>query len=189
MTPQTLDSGVARPPAPAAVRAVYAEVCRSYHGIDEFRAKLLALLPVASGAAISLLLAPAGGVEAAAPYLPAVGVFGLVASVGLYTYELRGVQTCNALIGLGADLERQIGVPGQFTMRPERVGGVIGTTTASFLVYSSVIAAWAFVAVAGVLKAPASYGVAGAVLIAVLAGSTRLKLDPWFEGPRRQRRT
>jgi hypothetical protein len=32
------------------LRAEYTEVCRSYHGISEFRGKLLALLPIVSGA-------------------------------------------------------------------------------------------------------------------------------------------
>ena len=35
--------------------AEYAEVCTSHAGITDFRAKLLALLPIASGAGIALL--------------------------------------------------------------------------------------------------------------------------------------
>ena len=36
--------------------AEYTEVCRSFHGISEFRGKLLALLPIVSGAGISILI-------------------------------------------------------------------------------------------------------------------------------------
>ena len=38
------------------LRVVYSEVCRSYHAIADFRAKLLALLPIASGAGGLLVL-------------------------------------------------------------------------------------------------------------------------------------
>ena len=37
--------------------AAYTELCRSYHAIDDFWAKLLAILPIASGAGGVLLLA------------------------------------------------------------------------------------------------------------------------------------
>jgi hypothetical protein len=41
--------------------AEYQEVCRSHAGITDFRAKLLALLPLASGAGVGLLLAQSDG--------------------------------------------------------------------------------------------------------------------------------
>ena len=91
---------------PTTHHAVYAEVCRSYHGIDEFRAKLLALLPLASGTGIFVMLEP--GSPAGLSYLSAVGAFGLLASLGLYAYELRGIQRCNRLIRIGAPLEEHI---------------------------------------------------------------------------------
>ena len=36
--------------------AEYTELCKTYHAISDFRGKLLALLPIVSGAGISLLI-------------------------------------------------------------------------------------------------------------------------------------
>ena len=54
--------------------AQYTEVCRSYHGISEFRGKLLALLPIVSGAGISLLISKNYSLDSS--HLFAVGIFG-----------------------------------------------------------------------------------------------------------------
>jgi hypothetical protein len=43
-------------PSPETLRAEYSEICKRYGAIKEFRAKLLALLPLASGAGVFLLL-------------------------------------------------------------------------------------------------------------------------------------
>jgi hypothetical protein len=40
----------------AALTSAYAEVCRSYERIDDFRAKLLGFLPLVSGVGLFLLL-------------------------------------------------------------------------------------------------------------------------------------
>jgi hypothetical protein len=53
---------------------VYEQLCNSYRAIDDFRAKLLALLPLATGGGIFLLVGDhtrAGHIE---PYLPGEGV-------------------------------------------------------------------------------------------------------------------
>ena len=39
-----------------ALKIAYEEICKAHDGIAEFRAKLLTLLPIASGAGIFLLL-------------------------------------------------------------------------------------------------------------------------------------
>ena len=57
---------------PENLRSVYGEVCQSYHAIADFRAKLLALLPVASGAGGLLILAEKDAVK---DYLGSIGVF------------------------------------------------------------------------------------------------------------------
>jgi hypothetical protein len=46
------------------IKTAYEEICRAHDGISEFRAKLLALLPIASGAGIFLLLNQIRGQEA-----------------------------------------------------------------------------------------------------------------------------
>ncbi|MCB9106144.1 MAG: hypothetical protein H6633_18155 [Anaerolineales bacterium] len=43
-------------PTPEEIKVLYNEVCRAHEGITDFRAKLLGFLPLASGAAIYLLV-------------------------------------------------------------------------------------------------------------------------------------
>ena len=76
----------------AALRTAYQEVCSSYHGIAEFRAKLLGLLPLASAGIFLLLdnaLLDAANKDFAKQYLGPIGLFGFVVTLGLFFYELR----------------------------------------------------------------------------------------------------
>ncbi|WP_152912386.1 hypothetical protein [Candidatus Rhodobacter oscarellae] len=73
-----------------ALTTVYDEVCRAHDGIADFRAKLLTVLPFASGRGINLLL---GGEDANAnEHLGAIGLFGAFVTIGLFIYELREIQ-------------------------------------------------------------------------------------------------
>ncbi|SRR6266571_890312 len=95
------------------VRTAYDAVCEAFHRIEEFRGKLLALLPLASGTGIFLLLNkdlhPAhDGVRA---YLVAAGLLGFLVTLGLFIYELRGIQRCIVLIDAGKRLEEAMKIP------------------------------------------------------------------------------
>ena len=91
-------------------RAVYQQLCSSYVAIDSFRAHLLGLLPIASGAGIFLLLK--AGIEE--EFLQAVGWFGIVITLGLYAYELYGIKKCHCLIQYGIQMEKDMKIVGQF---------------------------------------------------------------------------
>lgn len=145
-----------------ALRTAYQEICRSYHGISEFRAKLLGLLPLASGAGIFALW----NRPSVAPILLPIGVFGLMVTFGLFVYELRGIQRCNALIDAARDLEAELGVDGQFLRRPPPVAGFIGSTLAARVIYPAVSASWVFLIFARTeifFSPPVPAGVLGAV--------------------------
>ena len=133
---------------PENLRIVYAELCQSYHAIADFRAKLLALLPIASGAGGLLILAEKNVVK---EYLTPIGVFGAAVTLGLFIYELRGIQRCKALITAGKALETEMDIAdGQFGSRPKgHLRGLIGADTAGWIVYLTVLAAWGYLAIAG----------------------------------------
>jgi hypothetical protein len=132
---------------PEDLRAVYSEVCKSYHAIADFRAKLLALLPIASGAGGLLILAEKDTVK---EYLGPIGVFGVAVTLGLFVYELRGIQRCKDLIGAGNALETKMGIDGQFcSRRKAHLGGWVGAETAGWIVYLTVLAAWCYLAIVG----------------------------------------
>jgi hypothetical protein len=126
------------------LRTAYDHVCSDYLAIDDFRDKLLALLPLASGTGIFLLLSN----ESARQYLTAIGTFGFAVSLGLYFYELRGTQYCTHMIAAGKTLEMQLGIPGRFSTRPPQyVAGFISELVAAPVIYGAVLAAWTFVAI------------------------------------------
>jgi hypothetical protein len=126
------------------VRLVYGELCTSYHAIDDFRAKLLGFLPLASGTGIVLLLD-----DKTAAYknaLGAIGVFGFVITIGLFAYELYGLKKCHALIWVGKHLEAKLHVDGHFIYRPRELCGVINEPFAAGIIYPAVMAAWIYLA-------------------------------------------
>jgi hypothetical protein len=137
---------------PDTLRLAYTEACRSHQGIADFRAKLLALLPVASGAGIFLILREQDPKPGAAD-LAAIGLFGFAVTFGLFMYELRGVQHCQALRKQAGRLEGALSVPagcGQFRdVTRSRLMGLVGVEAASWLVYTAVLMSWLYVAVSG----------------------------------------
>jgi hypothetical protein len=151
-------------------KLLYERVCESYHGVDDFRMKLLGLLPVATGSAVFLLLSgdtvvKDDGGHRAAGALAAIGVFGFVFTCGLLAYELFGIKKCHYLLVAGTALERTLKAPGQFRSRPRELAGFINEPFASAIIYPASLAAWAFLALALVSELAAAL-----VAAAVFAG-------------------
>jgi hypothetical protein len=94
--------------------AYYGEVCRSHNAITDFRAKLLALLPIASGTGIGLLATQADG-KIPTGLLVVLGIFGALVTVGLFFYEFHQMDDCQQLRNHGVWIEKQLGIDaGQF---------------------------------------------------------------------------
>jgi hypothetical protein len=164
-------------PAPEVMLAVYGEVCRSYHTIDESRTKLLGILPIASLAGILLLdrdtLFATG--QAAMRQMVGFGSFFAAAfTLALFLFEIRGILRCDHLIKRGKALEESLKVKGQFYVcakqqesadasGPERIFNV---KIAASTVYSLVFAAWFFMA----LKFSFAFSLVGCGLTASLLG-------------------
>jgi hypothetical protein len=128
----------------------YQQLRERHDGIADFRAKLLALLPLSSGTGIALLLRSKSYDDG---QLAVVGVFGAIVTVGLFLYELRGIGHCNVLICRGSDIEQKLDLDdGMWSRRraeSERSPGkrrFVTTTQASWIVYLTVIAGWLYVA-------------------------------------------
>ena len=176
-TPPGEDAATARP---ATLQLLYQEMCRQHTAITDFRAKLLALLPLASGIGALVLLEG----DANTRYFGPVGLYGMAITAGLFIYELRGIQTCITLRRQAAALETALGVPagqGQFRDRPRAaLGGFVGAEGASWVVYLAILASWVYVAGLGFdwwHWIPAVYLVL--LYLAVLAVKWLL---PWWRG-------
>ena len=164
--------------------AAYQQLCSSYHAIDDFRAKLLGFLPLATGTGLFLVLDKLKGGDPAtldkikavdptildklkgidpaiieqlkgidpktASLLQAVGVFGFLITLGLFAYEIYGISKCGALIDAGKKMEvLLLNTPedtrdGPFKSRPQNVACIINEPFASGVIYSAVLASWAF---------------------------------------------
>ena len=150
---------------------VYQQLCSSYHEIDSFRAQLLGRLPLATGAGIGLLYVTNGSLsDETKGFLPAIGLFGFVVTLGLFAYEIYGIKKCHALIGGGRQMEHELGIDGQFSRRPRSVLGIINEPFAAGVIYPAVLAAWTYVAVVFVdwLKG-SGWWIAGLVFLAFFA--------------------
>jgi hypothetical protein len=135
----------------ATLRMVYQEICKTHNAIADFRAKLLALLPIASGAGVFFLLEKLNGGERW--LLIPVGVFGAAVTLGLLMYELRGIEDCTVLRKRGWELEKALMVrweasqfAGWTKAGKRNLADEIG---AAWIIYTTVIAGWIFVAAAG----------------------------------------
>ena len=127
----------------------YEQLCNSYRAIDDFRAKLLALLPLATGGGIFLLVGDHTRAEAIGPYLPVIGLFGFVVTLGLFFFELHGILKCTHLIKAAIKLEQNLEIneeEGQFIGRPLGIFGFINEPFAAGIIYPAVLAAWFFLA-------------------------------------------
>jgi hypothetical protein len=126
----------------------YEEVCKSYHAIHDFRAKLLAFLPLATGlGGVALLSKP----ELQKFYL-SLGVLGALITVGLYIYEARGIQRCHKLKQIAKELEGLLGLnaaTAQFSGEPVPLLNIIREGAAGLVIYLSVFVGWVLVAFYG----------------------------------------
>lgn len=133
----------------------YQEICKSHQAIADFRGKLLGFLPLASGAGLFVLLAKKAE-QIDTTHLPALGIFGCLITVGLFLHELRGIDHCWDLIRRAKDLEQQLGMThGQFTTDfnyYETRFRLVGPAFAAWIIYSTVLLSWLYVAFAPFLS-------------------------------------
>jgi hypothetical protein len=148
-----------------ALIAEYAEVCNNFQMLTEIRFRLLAFLPIGSAAAVVAALVAVmntnipQGMRLAVGF--AISLFGLVATIGLATYNARNNQLYFDLVSRAAAIERSLNLPdGAFANRPgtwQRVvlpGGIeweIDHGTAVTTIYGASISLWLFGAVVFVL--------------------------------------
>lgn len=133
----------------------YSEVGSNFRLLTDIRFKLLALLPIATAAAAAL---KGDGLGIGGLGL---SLFGLVATLGLATYNARNDQLYDELVGRAASIERSLGLPdGAFANRPRpwldvplgrlhwSIDHRIGVTT----IYAASVALWAYGVLAPALE-------------------------------------
>jgi hypothetical protein len=130
----------------------YDQTTRLVQSFTDLRTKMLAFVPTITGAAVGLLGDPRPAEE-----LLGISLLGLVATLGIFVYELRNAQLYDALVQRAKELERLLGLPnvqglhgaaGVLASRPSRW---FAHDRGWALVYSAAIAGWSYLAAWGFL--------------------------------------
>lgn len=170
---------------------IYDQLCTSDRSIDEFRAQLLGLLPVATGAAVLLAAkeAPTLLVSLTRP----LAIFGFLVTVGLFSFELYGIRKCSELIRTRKKLELGQNVQGQFVSRPHGIFNVVNEPFASGVVYSAILSSWTMLWFVQISQgntqhdiqplSPAAWIIAGAVFVSGF--SLTIAWDTFLKGSHR----
>ena len=160
-----------------ATRIVYQEICKTHNGIADFRAKLLASLPIASGAGVFFLFDKLNGSERKL-FIP-IGLFGAVVTFGLFMYELRGIEDCTELRRRAMAMEDVLGVPEEARQFDQGSvsggkGNLVDEIGAAWIIYMTVIAGWIFVGGVGVSSVSDGWPTWGKIVFGVVLGSVYL---------------
>jgi hypothetical protein len=158
-----------------ALRILYEELCKSHDSIAEFRAKLLALLPLASGTGLFAII-KIDDVQKP-EHLLAIGIFGGLVAMALYLYEIRGIQHCTVFTIRARAIESQLignSFEGAFSPIRKPKLPLATNTFAAAVIYPATISVWAYVAFCGIdprlgfepLRVPFSLGLFFLVMVA-----------------------
>jgi hypothetical protein len=130
------------------LQAEYKEVCNNFRLLTDIRFKLLALLPIGTGAGVALATTTTAGASS-----PLIAIFGLVVTASAALYNLRNDQLYNELVARAAQLERLLGLKeGGFAQRPRswQVAGPFEVAHGRiWWIYLGSLAAWLFVILHG----------------------------------------
>ena len=127
---------------------LYQELCKSIHDVDDFRMKLLGLLPLTSLIGIFALGKDslfATQTAASQHLIGFIAIFAAALTLSLFIYEIRGILRCHNLIIRGKAIEDFLGVKGQFCVCKEE-RAFFDAKLAACVIYSTVTTAWIFTA-------------------------------------------
>jgi hypothetical protein len=144
------------------LRLDYDQATELIRTLMDARFRLLALVPTIAGAAVGLL-----GSHPSAAELLAVGLLGLVATVGILLYDLRNTEIFDAMLRHAQALEQLLGlhaprgtqgpdtVLSQFAPPHGRLFGIVtvGQERALGLVYGAALGGWSYLVAWGALRA------------------------------------
>jgi hypothetical protein len=135
----------------------YSEVGANFRLLTDIRFKLLGILPIAAAIAAALK-GNALGIQGFG-----LSLFGLVATLGLATYNARNDQLYDELVGRAASIERSLGLPdGYFANRPRpwldvplgKLRWAVDHRTGVTAIYAASVALWVY----GILAPTLEFG-------------------------------
>jgi hypothetical protein len=144
------------------IRLDYEQTNQLLRTLVDVRFKLLAFVPTIAAFAVGFFGTPRPAAE-----LLAVGLLGLVATLGIFVYEPRNSQLADSLVRRAKDLEQRLGLPsalspegpgGLFTERPAPTRMLMGRLVVAHirglaLVYAAAVSGWGYLVAWGALAA------------------------------------
>jgi hypothetical protein len=121
------------------LRLDYEQTTQLLRSLTDIRFKLIAFVPTFAGASVGFFGRPRPAVE-----LLAIGVLGLVATLGIFLYELRNSQLYAVAAARARDLERRLELSGV---------GLDAHDRGLSLVYGAALAGWSYIVSWGLLRA------------------------------------
>jgi hypothetical protein len=140
-----------RAPDKITTQDCYRQICESHRAIAGFRARLLGFLPFGTGATVFVVFKDVYGTDKERLLIP-LGIFGFFVTLGLLTYELRGIQDCTMLRKRAMAIEKSSSIEvdnSHFQKWLPGTAGVVDEVGAAWTIYLAVLAVWAFVALRG----------------------------------------
>ena len=120
------------------LRLDYDQTSQLLRTLIDIRFRLIAFVPTLAAVSVGFFARPRPAVE-----LLALGALGLVATFGIYLYELRNSELYAATAGRARELERRL----------ELSGGDLDTHDLGFsLVYGAALAGWSYIVSWGLLR-------------------------------------
>ena len=176
---------------PELLRFDYEQTTQLMRTLTDIRFKLLAFIPTIAGASVGLASRGARAGE-----LLAVGLLGLVATLGILIYELGNSQVYRELVERATELEQQLGLGlfsrrrhgtttlfGVVAARHDRMIAILALATA---VYGAALAGWTYLVVWGLLRALDVGGArqVGAVIGVLVGAAVVVEIERLGQTPR-----
>ena len=131
-------------PSNEALQLAYQQVCTSYHNVEDFRARLLGIIPgVTAGGFIATIISNPEKSAALTNLVFPFGILGALVVLGLFFYELENLRRSTLLTLRGQWLEQAMNIVGPFAPYPDNV---FNARDAAAIIYSISFAGWICIA-------------------------------------------
>lgn len=137
-------SGSVLHPSNEALQAAYQQVCTSYHNVEDFRAKLLSIIPgITAGSFIATIASNPEKSAALTHLVFPFGIPGALVVLGLFFYEIENLRRSTMLTLRGQWLEQAMNIVGPFAPYPDNL---FNARDAAAIIYSISFAGWVCIA-------------------------------------------
>ena len=131
-------------PSNEALQAAYQQVCTSYHNVEDFRSRLLGLIPgVTAGSFIATIASNPEKSHALTNLVFPFGILGALVVLGLFFYEIENLRRATMLSIRGQWLEQAMNIVGPFAPYPD---SIFNARDAAAIIYSISFAGWVCIA-------------------------------------------